>query len=171
MLVALSDTHRQDDHGLEGRWLDTVRNANVICHAGDFTTVDVYESFCDVADRFEAVHGNNDPPELRDRLPGRRIITYYGARIVLVHGHTHSETGLSMLARQEGADVLIVGHSHRPRIALEEGCLFVNPGSHADPRRWRAAIAEIDIVDREDEHSIEARLRDSNGDVFEQATV
>ena len=48
-----------------------------------------------------------------------------------------------MLARQEDADLVCVGHSHRPGYRLAGDVPVLNPGSHADPRRFRPAHAEL----------------------------
>jgi uncharacterized protein len=39
-----------------------------------------------------------------------------------------------------GFDVIISGHSHRPKIETKNGVLYVNPGS-AGPRRFKLPIA------------------------------
>ena len=47
-----------------------------------------------------------------------------------------------------GFDVVISGHSHRPRVETIDGVLFINPGS-AGPRRFRLPItlATLDMSD------------------------
>ena len=39
-----------------------------------------------------------------------------------------------------GIDVIISGHSHRPKIKTKNGVLYLNPGS-AGPRRFKLPIA------------------------------
>ena len=39
-----------------------------------------------------------------------------------------------------GIDVVISGHSHRPKIETKNGVLYLNPGS-AGPRRFKLPIA------------------------------
>ena len=110
MLAIVSDTHGTDGHRLEGRTLEAVREADTVVHAGDFTTEAVYDAFAAEANDLVAVHGNNDDPSLVERLPSVATFEREGWRFVVVHGHEHSETSLSMLARQENADVVVVGH-------------------------------------------------------------
>lgn len=143
MLTIISDTHGTDDHRLTGRTLDAVREADVVIHAGDFTTEAVYDAIAAEADELVAVQGNNETPALRERLPTTATVEWHGYRFVVVHDHEHSETALSMLARQETADVVVVGHSHRPELSDSSEWLLVNPGSYADPRRFRPAHAEV----------------------------
>lgn len=172
MLIALSDTHRDAGHGLADHRLTAVREADVVCHAGDFTTVDVYESFLAEASRLEAVHGNVDDAALRERLPPTRVFEYGDVRLVLVHGHEHDETGLTMLARQEDADVVLSGHTHRPVVRTVEGRVFCNPGSHADPRGATPGHGELTAgKNAADGATVEIKLVDADGAVFERVTV
>jgi len=143
MLTIISDTHGIDDHRLTGRTLEAVREAAVVIHAGDFTTEAVYDAIEAEATELVAVQGNNEEPALRERLPRTATVEWHDTRFVVVHGHEHSATALSMLARQEAADVVVVGHSHRPELSDSSTWLLVNPGSYADPRRFRPAHAEV----------------------------
>lgn len=145
MIAIVSDTHGTTDHRLTGRTLEAVREATAVIHAGDFNTEAVYDAFEAVADRLVAVQGNNDDAALRRRLPAVATCDLADTRFVVAHGHEHTETSLAMLARQEDADVVVVGHSHRPELSELAGRLLVNPGSHADPRRYRPAHAEVEL--------------------------
>ncbi|QSG08764.1 metallophosphoesterase [Halapricum desulfuricans] len=173
MLVTLGDTHGDRAHRLEGRTLTAVREAEQVCHTGDFTTERVYEAIAEEAGRerggapLSAVAGNSDDPDLAARLPETITVEYAGRTIVLAHGHDRDDTSLSLLARQEDADVVIVGHTHRPGIERTPHCPVVNPGSHADPRGNRAAHGELRQAG--DELAIEIRTPD--GDLLAEQTV
>jgi putative phosphoesterase len=151
VIVAVSDTHGTDGHRLEGRTLAAVREASLVVHAGDFTTEAVLEAFgaeagCDRdgGGDLVAVAGNNDDERVRARVGRRRTVERAGIRFAVVHGHEHDETALGLLGRQEGADVVVVGHSHRPRFEAGGAVAVLNPGSHADPRWNRPAHAELE---------------------------
>lgn len=144
MIAIVSDTHRNEGHGLAGRTLEAVREASVVVHAGDFTAAPVLDAFTAESARLEAVYGNNDDGEIRDRLPARRTFAAEGHLIVAVHGHEHGETALSLLGREADADLVVFGHSHRPEVIEANGVTLLNPGSHAQPRGYRAAHAEIE---------------------------
>jgi putative phosphoesterase len=90
-----------------------------------------------------AVHGNSDAVALRERLPAVGTFEALGRRFVFVHGHEHERTSLSLLARQENADCVVVGHTHRPGIETLGDVILLNPGSHADPRGGLATHAEV----------------------------
>jgi putative phosphoesterase len=167
MLAVVSDTHGRDGHRLDGRTREAVREADAVVHAGDFMTESVLDAFQAEADRFYGVVGNNDRPAVKDRLPARRVVDHEGLRLVVVHGHEHTDTALSLLGRQEAADLVVFGHSHRPGVHEGDGVTLLNPGSHAQPRRYRPAHAELET----DGDAVEGRLVDPDGTVFEEFTV
>lgn len=173
MLVALGDTHGDRSHRLDGRTQHAVRAAEHVCHTGDFTTEPVYEAIAEAAGRerdgapLSAVTGNSDDPDLAARLPDTVTVEYAGRTIVVVHGHEHDRTALSLLARQEGADIVLFGHTHRPGIEETPYCLLVNPGSHADPRGSRPAHGEI----TRQGHGIRIEIRTPDGSLVADRTL
>ena len=166
MLTVISDTHGTGGHRLTGRTLEAVRGADHVVHAGDFTTAAVLDAVESEAATLTAVTGNNETAAVRARLPRVATVDWAGLCLVVAHGHDHTRTALGLLARQEGADVVVVGHSHRPEIADLDGTLLVNPGSYADPRRYRPAHAELDVRDG----PLRVRLRSPDGETYETVT-
>ncbi|MBX0295925.1 metallophosphoesterase [Haloarcula nitratireducens] len=166
MLTVISDTHGTDGHRLEGETLAAVREADRVVHAGDFTTEAVLDAVESEARELTAVYGNNDTRAVRERLADVATFSWADLTVLVVHGHEHTETALSMLARQENADVVVVGHSHRPELAELDGRLLVNPGSYADPRRYEPAHAELDVEDGR----LSARLRSPDGTIVSSIT-
>lgn len=162
MLTVISDTHGTDDHRLTGRTLEAVQESERVIHAGDFTTEPVLDSIASEAGRLTAVAGNTDSSSVRERLPDVTTVEWEQLTFAVAHGHQHTETALEMLARQEHADIVVIGHSHRPEITELDSCLLVNPGSYADPRRHRPGHAELDT----DHGSVRIRLRSPDGETF-----
>lgn len=81
-----------------------------------------------------AVRGNNDhSPELL-ALPEFARLEVAGRLILVVHDASDRRLARELL--REPADILVVGHSHQPRVERQGGLLIVNPGS-AGPRRFR----------------------------------
>lgn len=144
MLVALSDTHGRADPKLPAHLRDRIERADRLVHAGDFVTEEIFEEFEQLANRVVAVHGNSDGLRLRERLPETATAEWGGMRFLVVHGHRHDETSLSLLARQEEADVIVAGHTHRPEIDRLGDVTYVNPGSHTQPRGDTAAYAAFE---------------------------
>jgi putative phosphoesterase len=110
--------------------------ADLIIHAGDWVSASVLHELAQHAEVL-GVYGNNDGPELRDRLPeiARREIE--GVRFAVIHetgdaGRRHAWADAAF----PDADVLVFGHSHIPWDTVTPGGLrLLNPGSPTDRRR------------------------------------
>jgi putative phosphoesterase len=150
MIVVLSDTHSRSGHELEGRAREAVEAADAVVHAGDFLNEDALDAFEAVSDRLHAVYGNNATTAVRDRLPPERTFEVAGVRFVLTHGDDRGATGLSLLGRQQAADVVVFGHSHRHAVSEGEDVLLLNPGSHARPRGGLPTHVELRPVKEPD---------------------
>ena len=167
MLLALSDTHGTDDAGLTDHLREQIRAADIVVHAGDFTTPAVLDDFASLADRLVAVYGNADSALVRERLPSMTTVEALGKRFLVVHGHDHDETRLSLVARQEKADVVVLGHTHRPGTGQLGGVTVLNPGSHADPRGSRPAYAAVGQASGD----VVVRLRTPVGESMERRSL
>ena len=167
MLVALSDTHSEADPQLTPHLRETIASADCLVHAGDFVTQEVFDEFEKLAGSVVAVHGNSDTRRLRNRFPETTTAEWSGKRLLVAHSHRHDETSLSLLARQENADVIITGHTHRPKIRHLGERLHVNPGSHAQPRGNRPAYALFERNAGE----ISVELRAPTGELIEGESI
>lgn len=108
----------------------------LILHCGDVNTGAVLRLLEAVAPTL-AVRGNGDDPELATILPTTIEFAVGDFSFVLLHGH-HGRTARSEARRYAGrVDCVVYGHSHIPKIDLEEGTILFNPGSPTD-RRWQA---------------------------------
>ncbi|AGB33463.1 phosphodiesterase, MJ0936 family protein [Natrinema pellirubrum DSM 15624] len=163
MIAIFSDTHSSTGHELEGAALTAAREADVVVHAGDFTSNAALEAFRDECDRLFAVHGNADSVAVRDRLPTARVVEAGGVRIAVTHRRDGGETGLAMFGRSRGADLVVFGHSHRPTVVETDDIVLLNPGSHADPRGNRPGFAVLE----ERGEGLEGEIREPDGTVLE----
>ena len=181
MLVVCSDTHGTGDARLTGHTREAVDTADLVVHAGDFTTTAVLDAFRDRAARLVAVHGNADGAGVRDRLPSAATTTYAGVRIAVTHTERGGPTALSLFGRQRGAALVVSGHTHRPSVTTPEGGpTLLNPGSHADPRGNRPGHAELWAATSDDAPDAVAGavasglvgvLRTPDGDVIDRIRV
>lgn len=170
VIAVLSDTHRTDGRGLAGRAREAVAAADRVLHAGDFTTPAVLDDFRALDARLDAVHGNADEPAVRDRLPAARTVDATGVRIALAHRRRGGETGLVMFGRERGADLVVSGHTHRPRLREGDGPAaptLLDPGSHADPRGGPATHAEL----RPEGDGLAVTIRRRDGSVVSSVVV
>ncbi|MDT0168826.1 metallophosphoesterase [Pseudarthrobacter sp. BRE9] len=149
-LVLIADTHvPKRARDLPGQVWDAVENADVVFHAGDWVEAALLDEFERRSKRLLGVHGNNDGPELRRRLPETVTATLGGVRFAMVH-----ETGpakgreLRCEALYPDADVLVFGHSHIPWDTVSpNGLRLLNPGSPTDRRRQPACTFMEATVD------------------------
>ncbi|MEF8801779.1 MAG: metallophosphoesterase [Halolamina sp.] len=167
MFVVLSDTHATTGTELGGAAAAAVDDANLVLHAGDFMTEAVLDSFRDVADEFRGVHGNNDDPGVTERLPETTTVEYAGVRIAATHRSRSGTTGLVMFGRQQTADLVVFGHSHRPTVEEMDELTLLNPGSHAEPRGARQSFAVLEPT----ETGLDGRLVTVEGERFAEFTV
>ena len=167
MLTVVSDTHSVRGHELTGRTLQAVREADLVIHAGDFMRASVLDAFEDEARTVRGVYGNNDDSEIRDRLPEARTIDYKGFRFAVTHRVSGGPTELTLFGRERDADAVIYGHSHNPEVDTSGELPLINPGSHAQPRGYRKAHAELEPSDS----GLAGRLVTPNNYVIEEFSV
>ncbi|MBB4689378.1 metallophosphoesterase family protein [Amycolatopsis jiangsuensis] len=137
-LLLVADTHLpKRAKELPALVWDEVARADVVVHAGDWVDLDTFDALTAASARLIGVYGNNDGPELRQRLPEVARVTLGGVRLAVVH-----ETGdvkgreARCEAQYPDADVLVFGHSHIPWDSVTPGGLrLLNPGSPTDRRR------------------------------------
>jgi putative phosphoesterase len=148
-IVAVSDTHIELWSQIPDRLVDLAKGADLLLHAGDFVSMEVYEAFSDLGP-LEAVCGNSDRPEVKSLLPERKAVEVEGLRIGLVHRASYSAdlTGADLLAREMEVDALVFGHIHRPLVERRSR-LLICPGSPAEPRLSAPSVAEIVVEGKE----------------------
>lgn len=137
-LLLVSDTHvPKRARDLPERLWHAVESADLVIHAGDWVDEALLDAFEARSRRLVAVHGNNDGPELRRRLPEVAWETVAGVRFAVVH-ETGPASGRERRCEQAygDADVLVFGHSHVPwDTTTGSGLRLLNPGSPTDRRR------------------------------------
>jgi uncharacterized protein len=160
MLVAvISDTHMpRGARRLPDAFVERIRAADLLLHAGDFMTVEVLRELERIGPPLVGVHGNVDTAELRGLLPAERIVRAEGVRIAMVHDAGASAGRLERLRRRFGdsADAVVFGHSHLPlHERAADGFQIFNPGSPTERRRAPAHTMGLAQVEGS---SIEFRL-------------
>jgi putative phosphoesterase len=160
MLVAvISDTHMpRGARRLPDAFVERIRAADLLLHAGDFMTVEVLRELERIGPPLLGVHGNVDTAELRRLLPAERIVRVEDARIAMVHDAGASAGRLERLRRRFGdsADAVVFGHSHLPlHERAADGFQIFNPGSPTERRRAPAHTMGLAQVEGS---SIEFRL-------------
>lgn len=142
-LVVVADTH-SEPHPDAARWIAAAR-PDLIVHAGDIGALRVLDDLGALAPVY-AVRGNIDEraPDLADELVLDVTDAAGGLalRLVVLHigqNGPRLRADALRLARAEGADLLVCGHSHVPFVGRDAGIVVFNPGS-IGPRRFRLPI-------------------------------
>lgn len=137
-LLLLADTHvPQRARSLPDELWEQIEAADVVVHAGDWNGEPLLDEVLARAARLVGVHGNNDGPELRARLPEVARAELAGVRLAVVH-ETGPRTGREQRCAERfpDVDVLVFGHSHIPwDTTASSGLRLLNPGSPTDRRR------------------------------------
>lgn len=127
-----------DTHGLvRPQALEFLRGCDRIVHAGDIVDPAVLDTLAGMAP-LTAVRGNNDHGDWADALSEVERLQVEGVTLLVLHDlHDLPRLAPSL----KGVDVVVSGHSHKPRVdEREHGPLYVNPGS-AGPRRFTLPIS------------------------------
>ncbi|HZW23300.1 metallophosphoesterase family protein [Noviherbaspirillum sp.] len=127
----ISDTHNL----LRPEARVALKGVDRIIHAGDICDAGVLRELEAIAP-VTAVRGNNDRGAWAQALQERERIEIGGVAIYVVHD-LHD---LDIVPESAGVKVVITGHSHRPLMKMENGVLYINPGS-AGPRRFKLPIS------------------------------
>jgi putative phosphoesterase len=136
-VVLLGDTHLpRFGRSLPAPIADALAHADRVLHVGDITEPFVLDLLARYAPT-DAVAGNNDGPELQERLGVTRVVEIEGIRIGMTHGHRGAGRTTPERARGsfDGVDAIAFGHSHQPMVARDGGVWLLNPGSPTDRRR------------------------------------
>jgi putative phosphoesterase len=109
-------------------------NVDFIVHAGDLVQLSVIDELEQLAPVL-AVHGNMDGPEVSGALPKLNALKVYGWKIGVMHDpNTLFGRGkMREIAKQNGFNVFVYGHTHNASIKWEGATLYVNPGSPTNP--------------------------------------
>jgi uncharacterized protein len=140
-IILIGDTHLpRFGRVLPEPLVDALRDADHILHAGDLTEPFVLD-LLDVHARTDAVAGNNDPPDLVERLGLARVVRIDRMRIGLTHGHhgpgrtTPERAWRTFAAADPPVHAVAFGHSHQPMVERRGSTWLLNPGSPTDRRR------------------------------------
>src|SRR5215208_6754094 len=116
MLIAvISDTHLpRGARQVPAACVERIAGAELLLHAGDFSTLAVLRELEAIGPPVLGVHGNVDSEELRRLLPEERVVEAGGARIAMVHDAGPRVGRLERMRRRFGerADTVVFGHSH-----------------------------------------------------------
>lgn len=154
-ILVLSDSHERTEYMKKALALNA--DADLIIHLGD-GAFDLSRDLPEGCQRYVFIEGNGEyygsfPIDRRYRPQRKALIEFEGKKLFLAHGHNYDvKWGLEKLiahAYEEGADVILFGHTHVPLIRyIPEGTeldyvgvsdrplLLFNPGSIGHALRY-----------------------------------
>jgi putative phosphoesterase len=139
VIAIIADTHMpRGTRRLPAACVERIATADLLVHAGDFTTLAVLRELEAIGPPVAGVHGNVDSGELRRLLPSETVVDAGGARIALTHDAGPRAGRLERMRRRFAgrADAVVFGHSHLPlHERAEDGFQIFNPGSPTERRR------------------------------------
>ncbi|MFO7854606.1 MAG: metallophosphoesterase family protein [Paracoccaceae bacterium] len=144
-----------DTHGLlRPEAEERLAGMEQIIHAGDIGDPGIVPRLRRIAPT-TVIRGNVDSADWAAEYPERITVEIGGRTFHLLHDL--KELDVDPVAA--GFDVVIAGHSHRPKAETIDGVLYLNPGS-AGPRRFRLPItlATLELTEDRIEATIHAIL-------------
>ncbi len=143
-ILVVSDTHG-DVHSFI-QLCRSNSSAEVVIHCGDGAG-DVQEvSPLFPSKMFINVRGNCD---FCTDAPYAQTITLEGKKLLITHGHLYNVKSdllpLSLSAREQGADMVLFGHTHQQTEIYSDGLYMLNPGSL---KGYKGSYALVDITDK-----------------------
>ena len=109
-------------------------NVDFIVHAGDLVQLAVIDELEQLAPVL-AVHGNMDGPEVSGALPKLNSLKIFDWKIGVMHDPRalFGMNKMREIAKQNGFNVFVYGHTHNSSIKWEGKTLYINPGSPTNP--------------------------------------
>jgi len=126
----ISDTHGR----IKEKAFNALKGSDIIVHAGDIGGQEILDTLKDIAPVY-AVRGNIDRDNWAWDLPMTQVVEAGGKLIYVIHNINM----MDLDAKAAGIDVVIYGHSHKPKKEEKNGILYFNPGS-AGPKRFNLPI-------------------------------
>ena len=142
----VSDSH--DNLYMLDKAISAMGKIDMLLHLGDH-----YRDILKINSKYKhTVHyvvGNND---YSGDEKSEKTLEVGGKKIFLTHGHKYNVNfgmmGLKYRGEEEGADIILYGHTHIYNVEYLYGTLFLNPGSVSKPRVGKPSAALLDIDDK-----------------------
>lgn len=133
-ILIVSDSHGRDRYLKKaiqnmGDYLDRM------IHLGDSQiSPDLLAGMVDCP--IDMVRGNCDA---MSKLSAAKLVDIGSHKVLLTHGHIYGGSvgipTMKEMAKENGADIVMFGHTHIPLLEQEPGMTVLNPGSISQPRQ------------------------------------
>jgi putative phosphoesterase len=140
VLGVISDTHGL----LRPEVIRAFETVDMVLHAGDIGGPDILEKLRRLAP-VTAVRGNMDYGTWAGSLPESERLTLADTTIFMIHDLFGIHFGH---AADNGIQVVISGHTHRPHIERRSDILYLNPGSAGYHRKLDPASVGLLFIEK-----------------------
>jgi uncharacterized protein len=134
----ISDTHiPKRAMSVPQKVFEVLKDSDFIIHAGDLVELSVIDELEQIAPVL-AVRGNMDGQEVGEALPLLNSLKVFNWKIGVMHDPDilNGSDKMREIAKKEGFNVFVYGHTHSPRFKWEKEALYINPGSPTDPESF-----------------------------------
>ena len=131
----ISDTHvPKRARCIPKRVFEIFQGVDYIIHAGDLVELAVMDELEQIAPVL-AVRGNSDGLDVAKTLPKLDSLKVFDWKIGVIHDQNILDglDSMNEIAKANGFDVFVYGHTHIANVLWEGKILFINPGSPTDP--------------------------------------
>ena len=162
ILGIISDTHDKLESVERALEYFAANHVEMVIHCGDWKSVVAMEHFVDHAGRHKmpvrGVLGNNDIDVSEFKkfikstssdfqvVEGIFEMDIDGKSVAIYHGH-HIPT-LRKVRNDCSYNLVLLGHTHKPKVEINDTTVIVNPGSTAfsipRSKQWQATVALVD---------------------------
>ena len=162
ILGIISDTHDKLESVERAFEFFAANKVKMVIHCGDWKSVLAMGHFAQQAAQYNmtvrGVLGNNDidvsefkkfiksTPSDFQVIEGVFEINIDGKSVAIYHGH-HAST-LRKVRNDTSYKLVLLGHTHKPKIETTDTTVIVNPGSTAfsipRSKQWQATVALVD---------------------------
>ena len=139
-IAVIADTHVNRLQELPSKLIDTLTQADVIIHLGDYSHPELLTDLRNLGS-FYGVIGNHDNLIARSELKVMEVVEIGGKKLGLIHGlfiPMARPKRIRSLFRKHQVDILLFGHTHMATCRVMDGVLLFNPGtaSHKFPATY-----------------------------------
>ncbi len=153
-ICCLADTHIPDRADNLEEIIERIKEFDIdmIFHAGDLTSFEVYEKLNKLAKTY-AVRGNMDYFYGLNNFPVKQKIEIGNFKFLLFHGSgiypRGDELQLYYKTKEENCNIIVTGHTHKPTFKKFKDIYIINPGSTGDPRYYHGTFMIIYLEENE----------------------
>ncbi|MBW1650712.1 MAG: metallophosphoesterase family protein [Deltaproteobacteria bacterium] len=134
VISVVSDTHNFFVKNI----VEALEGSDLIIHAGDIGNQAIIDKLEKIA-KVVAVRGNSDYGDWAKKYFWHQSVNVFGKNIYVVH----DLEDIDFDPKEKGIDMVVSGHTHKPKIETIDGVIYLNPGAILTP----TTFARVNVTD------------------------